>query len=195
MKCRFLLAIPLLLAFWPMSVSALDCTPGHGCTTVITSTSASCTLSACLQTPLGPATASATVTVTGTFNATLAFEQSANNGVTWASASGAPQPSGSLATSTTTTGTWVFNLGSRTNFRVRASAYATGRPEVTVTLSNAPSAIVSTSTLAGLGTPANGTVIYCTNCDTPASPGATCSATGDTAGAEAHRIRGGWNCF
>lgn len=48
---------------------------------------------------------------------------------------------------------------------------------------------------ASLGTPANGYVIYCTNCNTPATPGAACATGGDNAGAEAHRIRGAWACF
>jgi hypothetical protein len=41
----------------------------------------------------------------------------------------------------------------------------------------------------------NGMEIYCSNCDTPVSPGAACSSAGDTAGAWAKRIRGGWACY
>ncbi len=44
-------------------------------------------------------------------------------------------------------------------------------------------------------TAANGTIEYCSDCDTPASEGATCSSSGDKVGAEAHRIRGTWKCF
>jgi hypothetical protein len=41
----------------------------------------------------------------------------------------------------------------------------------------------------------DGAEIYCTDCDTPATAGATCSSASDRAGAEAHKIRGGWKCF
>lgn len=55
--------------------------------------------------------------------------------------------------------------------------------------------ILGSNTLVGLGTPADGHISYCTNCDTPTSPGDACSTSGDTAGAEAHRIRNAWKCF
>lgn len=51
------------------------------------------------------------------------------------------------------------------------------------------------STFAGLGTPTNGFQTYCSNCDTPASQGATCSSSGDQVGALAIRIRGGFKCY
>lgn len=75
---------------------------------------------------------SLSVTVTGTYSATLEFEQSADNGATWVSASGSPQPSGTSATNTTSTGLWVFSVGSRTDFRVRASAYVSGTAKVVI---------------------------------------------------------------
>jgi hypothetical protein len=54
---------------------------------------------------------------------------------------------------------------------------------------------VGSKAFASLGTPANGYEIYCSNCDTPASQGATCTSAGDTAGAWAKRIRGAWQCY
>jgi hypothetical protein len=46
-----------------------------------------------------------------------------------------------------------------------------------------------------LGTPADGRIVYCSNCNTPAAQGDACATGGDNAGAEAHRIRGGWKCY
>jgi hypothetical protein len=43
--------------------------------------------------------------------------------------------------------------------------------------------------------PPDGTQIYCTDCDTPGTPGAACSSSRDKAGAEAHKVRGAWKCF
>lgn len=49
---------------------------------------------------------------------------------------------------------------------------------------------------ADLGTPVDGDIVYCPDCDTPTTPGTTlCSSSGDKAGAEAHRIRGAWTCL
>lgn len=135
LRFKLLLATFLLVACCSLPVRALDCVLGTGCTTVITSTSSSCTLTACLQDPLPPNTGSVSVTVSGTFTGTLQFEESSTNGTTWVSARGAPQPTGAAATSTTSTGVWLFNEASRTNFRVRASAFASGRAEVTATTS------------------------------------------------------------
>lgn len=42
---------------------------------------------------------------------------------------------------------------------------------------------------------APGSLITCTDCDTPSSEGATCTNSGDHAKAEAIFIRGAWKCF
>lgn len=55
--------------------------------------------------------------------------------------------------------------------------------------------IIGSVTFASLGTPSNGTQVYCSDCDAPGSPGAACTSAGAKAGAEAHRVRGGWICF
>lgn len=53
--------------------------------------------------------------------------------------------------------------------------------------------ILFTPTLfANLGTPANGTMVYCSNCDTAAVSG-VCASTPGT-GAFAVRINGAWSC-
>lgn len=46
-----------------------------------------------------------------------------------------------------------------------------------------------------LGVAYPGSHSYCTNCNTPASPGATCATGGDGAGAMAYYVRGGAICF
>src|SRR6201999_3580624 len=45
-----------------------------------------------------------------------------------------------------------------------------------------------TTTFASLGTPANGSVRYCSDC------AATAPCTGSGSGAEASRVNGAWNC-
>jgi len=53
-----------------------------------------------------------------------------------------------------------------------------------------------TSTFAGLPSPAfNGMHVYCSNCDAPASQGATCTSASGMAGAQAVRVRGAWQCY
>lgn len=41
----------------------------------------------------------------------------------------------------------------------------------------------------------SGKSTYCTSCDTPMSEGATCSSSGDQAGALAYYLRGAWRCY
>ncbi len=55
----------------------------------------------------------------------------------------------------------------------------------------------SGTAFATLGTPANGTIGYCTDCDAPTVAGTNniCPSAGAKAGAEAHRNSGGWLCF
>lgn len=55
--------------------------------------------------------------------------------------------------------------------------------------------VLQTSTFTALPAGPNGTIVYCTDCDAPASEGAACSSSSGKAGAEAHYIRGAWACF
>lgn len=55
--------------------------------------------------------------------------------------------------------------------------------------------VLASTTFGALGTPANGRIVYCTDCNTPAAQGDVCANAGDEAGAEAHRIRGVWKCY
>jgi hypothetical protein len=55
---------------------------------------------------------------------------------------------------------------------------------------------VASVLFASLGIPPYaGTLITCSNCDTPGSPGAGCTSSGDRAGALALWIRGAWKCY
>jgi len=53
---------------------------------------------------------------------------------------------------------------------------------------------VAFSSLGGLHATA-GAQVYCSNCDAPAAPGNACTSSSGRAGAEAHYIRGAWECF
>lgn len=92
------------------------------------------TTNACVQINLPVGTSSVSVNVTGTFSGTLNFEQSGDFGVTWVSANAIAQPSGSPATSTTTTGLFIASAGGPTAFRVRGSSgWSSGSATVTLT--------------------------------------------------------------
>jgi len=106
----------------------------------ITSSGASCSSGAtnCLLMPLPDKTASISITVTGTFNATLQFEISGDNNTTYVSVSGPPKSGGAPVSSTTTTGVWVIAASGFNYFRVRASAYTSGTATVSLQASNAP---------------------------------------------------------
>src|SRR3990167_443842 len=107
----------------------------------ITTSSSDCSIgAACLsiqpQFSNGLMGGSVSVTVTGTWSATLQFEAS-TDGTTYVAITGYPMPSGAGVTSTTANGTWVFNIAARNNFRVRASALASGTAVVAVKASTA----------------------------------------------------------
>jgi hypothetical protein len=57
-----------------------------------------------------------------------------------------------------------------------------------------PSGLLPVVTFDSLGIPADGMVVYCPDCDAPASPGAVCTSAGAKVGAEAHRINNEWQC-
>jgi hypothetical protein len=125
---RKILLLAALVALSAIPAAAQNSTYG-----AITAAATSCTGnfndSACvrLQMPSGQATAS--VTVLGTFSATLAVERSANNGASWVSA----------GVSFTTTGTRTFNVSAYTDLRVRASAFTSGTARITILSSTAGS--------------------------------------------------------
>lgn len=105
----------------------------------ITASGTTClTTNACISLQLITNTSAVSVTLTGTFSATLVFEKSADNGTTW-------------ATQDTQTGTGLntYIVPALTNFRVRASAYTSGTVGVFINSSQAPVAGGSGSITAG----------------------------------------------
>jgi len=77
-------------------------------------------------------TTSATITLSGTFVATVQFESSGDNGITWVSILGIPLGGGTGVTSATGTGTWTFGVAALTDIRARASAYTSGTAATTI---------------------------------------------------------------
>lgn len=56
---------------------------------------------------------------------------------------------------------------------------------------------LATVAFAALLTQPNGTILYCSDCDAPTVAGTnnTCTSAGAKAGAEAHKVRGAWQCY
>jgi hypothetical protein len=79
---------------------------------------------------------SASIQLSGTFNATVQFEASSDNGTTWVAISGTPLNSTTAVTSATTANTWKFNVASLTSIRARCSAF-TSAPTVVIHTSKA----------------------------------------------------------
>ena len=134
MRWRILLGAVLALALLSPPALAYNCPAGPSCTAAVTDNAGT----VALQIPSGSGTV--VIQITGTFSGTLEFEQSADGGATYVAASGTPQPSGSAATNTTTTGTWRFVASGMTNFRVRASAFASGQARITIQASSGSAA-------------------------------------------------------
>lgn len=74
------------------------------------------------------------VQLTGTFTATLAFEETLDSGTTWIAKTVYPAGGGAGVTSATATGQWKFATGGSTNFRVRCSAFTSGPVTVDIAL-------------------------------------------------------------
>lgn len=103
----------------------------------ITATNAACVPAACVGVGIPtPSAAVLTVGITGTFSGTLAVEESQDGGTTFTSA----------GASLTSTGTTSYVIAGFTQFRVRASAFASGNAGVSLQLSNAPSGGVTSGT-------------------------------------------------
>lgn len=109
------------------------------------------TTNACIAINLPVGTSSVSANITGTFSGTLNFEQSGDFGLTWVAANAIGQPSGSPATSTTSTGLFIASAGGPTAFRVRGSSgWSSGSATITLTATpGITSAVGSTGTIAG----------------------------------------------
>ena len=98
----------------------------------ITTSSSNCSASAaCVRLDLEDDAGAVSVTVSGTYSATLQFEGT-GDGTNWVSVDATPFPSGTDVNSTTSTGTWRVNGAGLQAVRVRASAYTSGTASVTI---------------------------------------------------------------
>jgi len=117
-----------LILFLLFSIAAwADSSTGN-----ITASGTTCgTTNACIVLHSYSTIGSASITVTGTWSATLQFETSAD-GSTWAAATGYSVPTGSAAQSITANGVYQFNMASLTYIRVRGSAYTSGTAAILI---------------------------------------------------------------
>ena len=135
----------------------------------ITASSSACATSgSCVAVNIGNSTGGATITISGTFSATLQFEGS-GDGTNFASLAVTPLAGGSAVTSTTAVGTWQVNVAGLQIIRVRCSTYASGTAVVSIQTSQASARTggggSSAATLAG-----NANAIYLSpNCPNPSS--------------------------
>lgn len=112
----------LLLALAAISMAA-QTTQGN-----INAQSTDCTTTnSCVVVTLSSDAATAAVTVTGTFSATLKIEKSADNGTTWTSA----------GADVTSTGVTTYSIPAMSHFRVRCSGYSSGTAVVKIRASPA----------------------------------------------------------
>jgi hypothetical protein len=83
--------------------------------------------------------ASAGITLSGTFVATLQFEASGDGGNTWDSLAAVPSGGGAAVTSAAAPGLWQVCVAGLTNLRVRCSAFTSQTNLLaTIKLSTAP---------------------------------------------------------
>lgn len=123
-----------LAAIWFSSGPVMAQRSANG---TITASAASCTTAgACVQLTVDSNTGGAGVVVSGTYVGTLQFEGTVDGG-TWTNITGDPLPTGASVSSTTSTGSWIFNVTGLLSFRVRASAYTSGGANVTIHSSTA----------------------------------------------------------
>jgi hypothetical protein len=126
-----------LLFLLALSVCAIPCfAQGYGGN--ITTGGANCTTATnCVSTSLPSTTATVSVTLSGTFSATVVYEKSGDNGVTWATVD-----------TQSAVGVNSYSVSAMTNFRARASAFVSGNVGVFI---NASTAVTSSSSGGGSG--------------------------------------------
>lgn len=161
--------------FWLLAAS-LALAQGHSCANGNYCSGPETAAQDAVSLPLANGSAAIVVNLNGTFSATVTFEGGVNTpdgGITWVAASGTPVGGGSAVTTATGTGQWRFVASGFTNFRVRCSAYTSGR--IYATISASPGSAASGGSGSGSGTvsgQANGVI--------PLATGAT------TIGAQSH---------
>lgn len=110
---RFL--VLLIVSFFTVSLAlGKDCKSGKQCSEIITAAATSCSGDDAVVLQLASNTGSATISVIGGFTATLAFEQSTDNGASWVGIKGMPQPTGAGVTGTAAAGAWRFGVAAST---------------------------------------------------------------------------------
>lgn len=108
-------------------------------------------VAAMLVQPIGSNTGSATITLSGTFSATVSFYSSGNGGATWSLIAGAPVGGGSSVTSATVAGTWSFTVPSLTHLCALASTFSSGSIVTAISTSTSPNNLGSiVSNLTGI---------------------------------------------
>ena len=95
-------------------------------------------------------TTTASVSLSGTFSATVQFETSADGGNTYQALAMNPSGGGAAASSATVPGIWSACVSAFTNIRVRASSYASGTIVATINTSTAQVASCGSSAGAGV---------------------------------------------
>lgn len=114
------------------------------------------TAAACTILPLNYTAGSATISLTGTFSATVQFEATADavplnptnaqlNALNWVAINATPVSSTTPATSAAATGIWTLNAANVTALRVRCSTYASGTVVTAIRASPAASAKLGSS--------------------------------------------------
>lgn len=137
MKIRLLLVMLLLMLGPPMFAQQTT-----GIQNITTGGSDCSTATNCVQLLVSPNSASASITLAGTWTGTNNFEVTADSAPTnWVSLSCVPTGSSTAVTSATANGVWVCAAANVTSIRVRASAGVTGTASVVIRASPAaPSA-------------------------------------------------------
>lgn len=108
----------------------------------LTASASSCGITAstaCLSLPYSSATGGATITLAGTFSATVQFEALGADGATWVAINGVllGDTTSTAVTSATTTGVWQFNPAGAIAIRARCSAFTSGTISVAIHVSTA----------------------------------------------------------
>lgn len=77
--------------------------------------------------------------------------------------------------------------------KVTADYFVVGTTAPTTSLTK--SVFINSTALASLGTPDNGTVAFCSDCDPPTLVDQTCASVGAKTGSLAVRVNGAWKCI
>ena len=91
---------------------------------------------------------------------------------------------------------WNFYAaGTADNFFAGNVGIGSGKSTPAVALDITGMLALSGVAFASLGTPADGTFAYCSDCDPPTAVDAACASAGTKTGSLAFRVNGSWRCF